>query len=69
MKFKLPQKGRPKRTPLAQAARTAVTFTANDLDELARILAAGQALLRQSAPIVSRLKAAMTKLGVSTKGL
>jgi len=69
MKLKLPGRGRPRVTPLPAAKRTAVTFTAKDLDDLARVLAAGQALLRQSVPVVSRLKAAMTKLGVSTKGL
>jgi hypothetical protein len=69
MKLKLPRPGRPKSVTLAKAVRTAVSFTAEDLEDIARILAAGQALLRTSAPVVSRLKAAMTKLGVSTKGL
>ena len=67
MKFRI--KRSTKRATAATVKRTAVTFTAKDLDDVARVLAAGQALLRQSFPIVSRLKAAMTKMGVSTKGL
>ena len=67
MKFRI--KRGTKRPTSSAAKRTAVTFTAKDLDDVASVLAAGQALLRQSFPIVSRLKAAMTKMGVSTKGL
>jgi hypothetical protein len=59
----------PKQATAVTPKRTAVSFTAKDLDELARVVAAGQALLRQSFPVVSRLKAAMTKMGVATKGL
>lgn len=59
----------PKRSAAPTPKRTAVTFTAKDLDELARILGAGQVLLRQSFPVVSRLKAAMTRMGVLTKGI
>jgi hypothetical protein len=58
-----------KRAAIQTIKRTAVSFTAKDLDELARVVAVGQSLLRQSLPVVSRLKAAMTKMGVSTKGL
>jgi hypothetical protein len=58
-----------KRAAAPTIKRTTVTFTAKDLDDLARVLAAGHALLRQSFPVVSRLKAAMTKMGIATKGL
>jgi hypothetical protein len=67
MKFSIKREN--KRAATRAVRRTAVSFTAKELDDLARVLAVGQALLRQSAPVFSRLKAAMTKMGVSTKGL
>jgi hypothetical protein len=67
MKFRV--KRGTKRAAIQTIRRTAVSFTAKDLDELAPVVGVGQSLLRQSPPIVSRLKAAMTKMGVSTKGL
>jgi hypothetical protein len=63
------RKPQPKRSAASTAKRTAVTFTAKDLDELARVLGAGQVLLRQSFPVVGRLKAAMTRMGVATNGV
>jgi len=66
MKLRKPQL---RRTEKVAAKRTAVTFTAADLDDLARVLGAGRTMLRQSFPVVARLKAAMTRVGVSTKGL
>jgi len=66
MRIKFPAK---RQEPRRTERRTAVSFTAKDLDDLARLLGAGQVMLRQSFPVMSRLKAAMTKLGVSTKGL
>lgn len=57
--------GRPKTTPRKMA--TAVTFSAADLEALGRLLTAGQAVLGSHGPahpVVARLKAAMTRLGV-----
>jgi hypothetical protein len=51
--------GRPRR-PRA----TSVSFSANDLVNLGRIIAAGQVALQTTTPAVPRLKAAMTRLGV-----
>ena len=48
---------------------TTVTFTADDLSTLARLIGAGKVLLQGSYPVVPRLKAAMTRMGVSTKGV
>ena len=45
---------------------TSLTMSTNDLAVLAELIAAGQALLRRTgpvSPVVSRLKAAMTRLG------
>lgn len=64
--MKLRMRSQPKRRPRA----TSVTFSAEDLTALAGLLAAGQVMLQRSAPVVSRLKAAMTRLGVTVpKGL
>jgi hypothetical protein len=41
-----------------------VTFTAEDLNVLAKVLAAGQVMLPTSHPVFWRLKAAMTRMGV-----
>jgi hypothetical protein len=49
---------------------TAISFTAEDLTSLAQLVAAGQVMLQTRCPAVARLKAAMTRLGVSIpKGL
>jgi hypothetical protein len=58
--------GRPPKKPRS----TSVSFTATDLEDLGQLLAVGQALLQKRAPVVARLKAAMTRVGVSApKGL
>ena len=49
--------------------KTKVTLTRTELDQLSRLVAAGHALLRGEPSISSQLKAAMTKLGIDTKGL
>ena len=41
-----------------------VTFTAEDLNVLAKVLAAGQVMLPTNHPVLWRLKAAMTRMGV-----
>jgi hypothetical protein len=43
---------------------TVVTFTAEDLNVLAKVLAAGQVMVPTSHPVLWRLKAAMTRMGV-----
>jgi hypothetical protein len=59
--------------PAAKARRraiTAISFSAADLAALGRLVATGQAVLQERPPIVARLKAAMTRLGVPlSKGL
>jgi len=49
--------------------KTTVTLTRADLEQLPQLVAAGHVLIRDSKSISPKLKAAMTKLGVSTKGL
>ena len=44
---------------------TSIAFTAQDLLALARLVGAGQVLLGTSHPVVSRLKAALSRLGLS----
>lgn len=49
----------------ANSVHTTVTFSADDLATLAKLIATGQALLPRdpaARPVVSRLKAAMTRL-------
>jgi hypothetical protein len=58
--------GRPPKKPTT----TSVSFSATDLEDLGQLLAVGQAILQKPAPVVARLKAAMTRTGVVTpKGL
>ncbi len=49
--------------PAAKRRTTTVTFTAEDLAALGRLIGAGQVLLQTAPPVVGRLKAAMTRLG------
>ncbi len=42
---------------------TALTFTAEELAVLNRVIAVGQAVLKVEHPVISRLKGAMTRLG------
>jgi hypothetical protein len=64
-----PTKKRPGRPP-KQERLTAVSFSASDLADLGHLIAVGQAVLQTPAPVVARLKAAMTRLGVTIpKGL
>ncbi|HEY7065626.1 MAG TPA: hypothetical protein VII06_29395 [Chloroflexota bacterium] len=52
--------GRPPRRPRS----TRITLSTEDLSALARLLTVGQAVLQTRVPVVARLKAAMTRLGV-----
>lgn len=56
-------KKRPGRPP-KQPRMTTVSFSAADLTDLGQLLAVGQALLPTKRPVVARLKAAMTRMGV-----
>jgi len=49
--------------------KTSVTLTRGELDHLAQLLTAGRSLLRDGRSISPKLKAAMTRLGLSTQGL
>ncbi len=48
---------RPQRT-------TTMSFTSDDLGNLARLVAHGRVLLQVNHPVVARLKAALTRMGV-----
>ena len=64
---KLWQRGPGRPPKRASVDRTTVTLSAADLDALGTLLAAGRVLLgarAPKAPALSRLKAAMTRLGV-----
>jgi hypothetical protein len=55
-----------RQVPEPRAKRsTVVTFTAEDLNVLATVLAAGQVMVPTSHPVLWRLKAAMTRMGVA----
>lgn len=47
-----------------QKRTTAMTFTTEDLSSLARLVAGGQVLLQTTSPVVARLKAALTRMGL-----
>ena len=58
--------------PRQLVRRTRITFSTDDLAALGPLVAAGQAVLQpeQRLPVLARLKAAMTRLGVLVpKGL
>ena len=49
---------------------TAITFTADEISALARFVAAGNLLLQTNHPVIARIKAALTRLGLPVpKGL
>ena len=49
--------------------KSSVTLSRSELDYLAHVIAAGRVLLRDGRPVPAKLRAAMTRLGVSTQGL
>ena len=53
----------------AKRTKTTVTLTRAELDHIAQLLAAGHVMLRNSDSVSPRLKTAMTRLGLSTRGL
>jgi hypothetical protein len=56
-------------TPPKKPRTTSVSLSAAGLEDLGQLLAVGQAILQKPAPVVARLKAAMTQMGVTAKGL
>jgi hypothetical protein len=50
--------------PRRRKRTTSITLSAEDLSALARLLSVGQAMMQMRFPVVARLKAAMTRLGV-----
>ncbi len=61
-----PRRGRPPK----QRRVTSISLSDADLADLGRLLAVGRAVLQKDAPVIARLKAAMTRLGVQIpKGL
>jgi hypothetical protein len=53
----------------AKRDKTHVTLTRSDLEYIGQLIAAGRVLLRDNRAVSPQLKAAMTKLGISTQGL
>ncbi len=49
--------------------RTSVTLTRGELEQLGQLVRAGHAMLNDSRPVSPRLRAAMTRIGISTHGL
>lgn len=47
-----------------RSGSTAISLSAADLAALGRLIATGQAVLQERPPVVSRLKAAMTRIKV-----
>ena len=48
---------------------TSVTLSRSELEQLAQLVAAGHALLRDGKSVSPKLRAAMSRLGVATHGL
>ena len=62
------KRGRPAAPP--KATSTTITLNADDLATLGRLVSAGQVMLPTTYPVLARLKAAMSRLGVpAPKGL
>jgi hypothetical protein len=49
--------------------KTTVTLTREELEQLAQLVSAGHALIRDGKSISPKLKAAMTRLGIKAQGL
>jgi len=49
--------------------KTTVSLTKAELEQLAGLIAAGHVLLRNEPGVSPKLKAAMSRLGINTKGL
>ena len=49
--------------------KSGVTLSRSELEYLAQVIAAGRVLLRDSRPVPAPLRAALSRLGISTVGL
>ena len=49
--------------------KTSVTLTRSELEQLGQLVRAGHALLNDGKSVSPKLRAAMTRLGISTNGL
>ena len=49
--------------------KSSVTLTRSEFEYLAQAIAAGRVLLRDNRPVPAKLRAALTRLGISTVGL
>ena len=67
MHFRLSRSGDGKTQSLTRVERTSISFTEEDLAALARLIQAGQVILQDTErpPVIGRIKAAMTRLGVA----
>lgn len=54
------------KSTVRQNAKTAITFTADDLTALSRYVSAGVVLLQTKHPVITKIKAALTRLGLQT---
>jgi hypothetical protein len=57
------------RAEWGKRSESKVTLTKTELEYLAQMIAAGRVLIRDNRSVPPLLKAAMTRLGVSTQGL
>ncbi len=48
---------------------TTMTFRVTDLRDLARLVGAGRVMTQMTAPVISKLKQAMARLGLPTTGV
>ena len=49
--------------------KSSVTLTRSELEHIAQLIAVGRVLLRDNRPVPTKLRAALTRLGISTPGL
>ncbi len=67
MQFRLKRSHDSNPQSLKRVERTSISFTEEDLVALARLVQAGQVILQDTErpPVVARIKAAMTRLGIT----
>lgn len=64
--MKIEKNSRKKHLAAKQKAGTTLTFSADEVDALARYIAAGMVLLRIQHSVVGRIKGALTRLGLQS---
>jgi hypothetical protein len=67
MQFRLNGERQTEARTLTRVDRTSISFSSEDLEALARLIQAGEVLLRdeQRPPVITQINAAMTRLGIS----